>query len=131
MLNHSEVIIEKIKFGAQQRFDGSFTDVEIREHLDDTAYVFGEKGQDFVIDYPQDWWQAVKNRFAPRWFLKRWPVLYTRHRISPQTIYKNFKISLPRERHHLRIEHLEYQRVDLSDLVLTDDEFAIYKPSRP
>lgn len=27
------------------------------------------------IRYPKTWWDAVKQRFAPKWFLKRWPVM--------------------------------------------------------
>lgn len=30
------------------------------------------------IAYPLDWWEAVKARFAPRWFTKRYPVRYER-----------------------------------------------------
>lgn len=28
------------------------------------------------IKYPSNWKEAIKERFAPRWFLKRWPVRY-------------------------------------------------------
>ena len=26
------------------------------------------------LRWPTDWWQAVKNRWAPGWWLRRWPV---------------------------------------------------------
>lgn len=26
--------------------------------------------------WPRDWWQHLKQRFAPQWFLRRWPVRY-------------------------------------------------------
>lgn len=29
-------------------------------------------------EWPRTWWDAVKERFAPAWFLKRWPVVYCR-----------------------------------------------------
>ncbi len=29
------------------------------------------------LDVPRDWWQHAKERFAPQWYLKRWPVLVT------------------------------------------------------
>jgi hypothetical protein len=32
----------------------------------------GRKGQ--TVSYPADWWQAVRERFAPAWWLKRFPV---------------------------------------------------------
>ena len=28
------------------------------------------------VKYPEDWWQAFKQRWAPGWFLRRWPVQY-------------------------------------------------------
>src|SRR5678809_654895 len=31
-----------------------------------------------VAEYPADWWQALKERFAPKWFLRRYPVLKSR-----------------------------------------------------
>lgn len=27
--------------------------------------------------YPENWWEAVKERWAPKWFLKKYPVSYT------------------------------------------------------
>lgn len=34
--------------------------------------------------WPMDWWQALKENWAPRWFLRRWPVQYERIDISRQ-----------------------------------------------
>ena len=34
----------------------------------------GRQGE--ALKYPADWWQAVRERFAPRWWLKRHPVHY-------------------------------------------------------
>lgn len=28
----------------------------------------------FVAEYPATWWEHVKQRFAPRWFLSRYPI---------------------------------------------------------
>lgn len=42
-------------------------------------YVAEMSGKDIVrVKYPADWWQAFKKRWAPRWFLRRWPVVYYR-----------------------------------------------------
>lgn len=35
-------------------------------------YVYG-RSHEATYSHPADWWQALKVRFAPRWFLKRWP----------------------------------------------------------
>ena len=29
------------------------------------------------VQYPADWWQHLKQRWSPRWALKRWPVKMT------------------------------------------------------
>ena len=39
-----------------------------------------------VIEYPADWAQAVKARFAPRWLLRKYPVVLTHHRITGDTL---------------------------------------------
>lgn len=40
-------------------------------------FVYDAGATYFSVDlarWPADWWQAVKERFAPTWFLNRWPV---------------------------------------------------------
>ena len=44
-----------------------------------------------VAEYPATWVEAVKERFAPAWFLHRWPV--RKKRIDMEVIYP--KIALP------------------------------------
>lgn len=43
--------------------------------------VFGRPSKQIVrfepVSYPATWWQAFKQRFFPRWALKRWPVQLT------------------------------------------------------
>ncbi len=29
-----------------------------------------------TLAVPADWWQAVRERFLPKWWLRRWPVRY-------------------------------------------------------
>jgi hypothetical protein len=41
-------------------------------HLETSVLTMDE--DEIVITYPRDWWEAVKSRFAPLWFIKRWPV---------------------------------------------------------
>ncbi len=36
--------------------------------------------------WPKDWWDAFKDRWFPKWALRRWPVRYSRIDIE-QTIY--------------------------------------------
>ncbi len=56
------------------------------------------------VKYPADWWQAVKQRFAPAWFLKRWPVEYTVW--EPFIVYPDIK--LPERMHFVRIRQIDH-----------------------
>ena len=38
------------------------------------TYVWGMNEKRIAAKWPDGWWQAVKDRFAPAWFLRRWPV---------------------------------------------------------
>ncbi|KKM76749.1 hypothetical protein LCGC14_1377010 [marine sediment metagenome] len=58
-------------------------DVEFTAHLDHaanlmvltlTAGVAGERVSE--VRYPRDWWQAVREKFLPKWWLQRFPVQY-------------------------------------------------------
>jgi hypothetical protein len=50
------------------------------------SYVHGMTSERIVVHrkWPKDWWQAVKERFAPAWFTRRWPVVYDRLDIDKQ-----------------------------------------------
>jgi len=44
-----------------------------------TAQIAAWRGkQEVHICYPATWWDAVKNRWAPAWWLRRWPVVWHR-----------------------------------------------------
>ena len=62
------------------------------------AFVLGEEGDKIEISYPEDWWQAVRERWLPKWWIKKYPVKYKEHYITPQTIYPHFRISIPEKR---------------------------------
>lgn len=46
-------------------------------------------------EYPADWWQAVKQRWAPRWAQRRWKPRMTV--LDARVLYP--MVSLPHERH--------------------------------
>jgi hypothetical protein len=50
-----------------------------------------------VVDYkwPKDWWEALKERWAPGWFLKRWPVLFHHETVDLWTCYPD--IAIPKQ----------------------------------
>lgn len=41
------------------------------------------------VKYPKDWWQSLKERFAPEWFKKRYPVEYKEVRLTACEVLKN------------------------------------------
>lgn len=48
------------------------------------------KKESVTVRYPADWWQAVKLRFAPQWFLGQWPVLYREVVVDARLMFQNF-----------------------------------------
>ncbi len=66
-------------------------------------HVYGERLKTVEIAYPADWWQAVKERWAPAWFIRRWPVLLKQHKIEAVAFYP--MISLPNEKHVVTLMH--------------------------
>ncbi len=43
------------------------------------------------ISYPADWWEAVKERFAPAWFVQRYPVRRKHFHLDVKAIWQNFR----------------------------------------
>jgi hypothetical protein len=38
-------------------------------------------GKEHIVSYPENWWEAVKERFAPRWFRMKYPVKLRREKV--------------------------------------------------
>jgi hypothetical protein len=57
------------------------------------------------IKYPRDWWEAAKERFAPQWALRRWPVRYREHRIDLKAVFPEFVI--PKMGPYIRVQRHE------------------------
>ena len=51
--------------------------------------------------YPADWKEALKQRFAPAWFLDRWPVKWTAVVFDARVVYP--KIALPDKEHYVAV----------------------------
>jgi hypothetical protein len=56
-----------------------------------------------MAQYPATWWDAVKARFAPEWFTRRWPVQYTR--IIMEVLYP--RVAFPREKHVIHLHTVD------------------------
>ena len=105
--------IDVIKIGLQKMFSDGFISepsVDVVRMFGDThaffisGKVYGQRNmKEYSFKYPSDWWQAVKERFAPAWYLKKSPVKYTVHEISVDAVYPELskRLKLPKEQHRL------------------------------
>jgi len=57
------------------------------------ATLYGRKSPHSVtISHPEDWWQAVRLRWFPRWWLERHPVRMRRHVVSATEFYPHITV---------------------------------------
>lgn len=57
---------------------------------------------DIDLKWPKDWWQAFKERWAPKFIKRRWPVQYEEysyHKVFPRRICPH--IEVPEKETHL------------------------------
>lgn len=54
--------------------------------IDLSTYIMGMEGERIVINkrWPCDWWQALRERWFPKWWLRRRPVQYEEIDIDEQ-----------------------------------------------
>ena len=97
---HEEVLLELCRFGiskvhhpylfgeprARQQFmfQNWVTSVEMR--------ILGKQIEDIRVEWPADWWEALKERFAPEWFKARWPVYWERRRLQAPALYPSLPL---------------------------------------
>lgn len=85
---------EKPKF-SMNRYDPLYHASKVALHAIQKVLVQRE----CVAEYPADWIEALKERFAPEWFLRRWPV--RKSRIDMDVLYP--RIAIPRGQHTVKI----------------------------
>lgn len=67
-------------------------DIIVRARLS----IYGKQHPDqHITRFPADWWQALKERFAPAWFRDRWPVQFTEVRATLEELYPDIEAALP------------------------------------
>lgn len=60
-------------------------------------YILAQTLEEHKARYPSDWWQAFRERWFPRWALRRWPVRHTTVELKAQALYPS--LVLPKEPH--------------------------------
>lgn len=63
--------------------------------------IAGRVNREVTIKYPEDWWQAVKEHFAPNWFLRRFPIKYVKEVIQAKEFYPDVKF--PDKEHFIQV----------------------------
>lgn len=91
------VDLEAIKFEASMDIDHAIIN---NSRFDISPYIGGSLAFSMKTEiygtqlneyrYPKDWWQAVKERFAPKIFLQRYPVEY--NTIDAYALYPQLEI---------------------------------------
>lgn len=100
------VLLERLNIHAETRLPDVLSDFHVMV-VDDLArlatksllaqisgYIWSERIAQKTVSYPANWWEAVKARFAPLWFRKRWPVEYTVIVLDARVAYPDFRPGL-------------------------------------
>lgn len=82
------------------------------------ARLWAQSFRKIEVRYPADWWQALRARFAPAWWLRRHPVVEVVTEVTPRVVYPRLGIAMPRESHVLDLAPITYR----TDAVADDDE---------
>jgi hypothetical protein len=96
------VTLKKLKLSLSQMITEEFVrDAEvcvITAHLERLVelrlrgFLWAQQIEQFSYRQPEDWWQAVKERWMPAWALSHWPVKYTRHTVDVKAVYTKLNL---------------------------------------
>ena len=107
MRSEDEIVLERYINGYQQVLEKEFFDCcveavrdKMRERiiLSIKAYVLADNFKHYEHKYPKDWWQSFKDRWFPKWILRKWPVVYTKIVIDVRALYPEYRPALPKEK---------------------------------
>jgi hypothetical protein len=70
------------------QFEWMLDNIVIRIRQD----ILGKQLDRVEIRYPEDWWQAIKARWFPKWALNRWPVIETIKVVDVKALYPTINI---------------------------------------
>jgi hypothetical protein len=94
-MNYKETKLEKLKIGMiiRRRDDVHIDYITRMAEYEVNAYVWSQDaGKKVEFKYPADWWQAVKERFSPKWFTKKYPVVYITKTFIVKATYPDLNI---------------------------------------
>jgi hypothetical protein len=71
-----------------------------------STFMAGDTLEDVHIEYPLDWKQSFKERWFPKWYLRRWPTRMKHIHITARAFYP--KIQLQDDPHFVKVDRIEY-----------------------
>jgi hypothetical protein len=88
-MNHQQITLEKLRFGLSHKVGAATLESLRIDKTEDfltrqityaiSGFVYGRKVNESVMEtthVPLTWWDAVKERFSPAWFLRRYPARF-------------------------------------------------------
>lgn len=77
------------------------------------ASVYGRTLEAKVIEYPRNWIEALKERFAPEWLLRRCPVDYVRIKVTAKNIFPHLRPIPGEQENFIRIYVADFDKAPL------------------
>ncbi|KKN24102.1 hypothetical protein LCGC14_0898220 [marine sediment metagenome] len=107
-----KVVLDVLRFHQRKILHGrlfdlptAHWDLQLEELVVDVEMrVLGKTVEEVHCEWPTDWWQAVKQRFAPRWFLRRYPVGMTCEVLQAFALYPTIEPGIPGHQHTIYLE---------------------------
>lgn len=99
-----QIAFEKIRLNVEAAVSDTLLDARVvcvqdwfadHARLQLSGFLWGKTIEEHEIRYPLDWWEAVKDRWAPRCFLRRWPVRHQTKTIALKAIWPTLRLMVP------------------------------------
>jgi hypothetical protein len=72
-----------------------------------SAQILGETVPEVDVTFPVTWWDAVKDRWFPRWSLRWFPVEYRRVTVDKHTLFPS--IEVPGHEAHICVTNRDFR----------------------
>jgi len=116
-----EIVLSRMEYGINFHISREFIDdfagsIRLETHIDKMTrdavaslklQMAGQTQEPQVHYYPKDWVEALKERFAPRWLLRRWPIKFKYIKFEPTVLYPGIK--LPERKHFVVYKTKEWE----------------------
>lgn len=72
-----------------------------------TGTIWAQELETMFDRVPRDWWEALKERFAPGWFLRRYPVQYKGFKINVEALYPHLVYKTEPHVYKIRVAYIK------------------------